>query len=386
MIESKEIKFVSNGFAIEGTTYIIPGNIENGYTCGFAIFIPKDCEKDTTMIMHSCNTGNNVPIHLNEAIDIAKRSTYEKPNPGIWFGNDLKMPVMIPLIPRVQGYYTQALGSNIVHNDISTLIEDQNRREESEKLTESEMEEIKEYCRDIPVQVVNMIESAKEFLKMLGINVEGKIIVEGYSAGSRFANCFTALYPSLIKACISGGNGGLGILPITKYKGQEIKYPIGVADIPNFDFETFRQIPQLFYIGSNDYNDPVMPESKEYLTDENGKYTRDENGNKIPKTDSHGKIIPKVDVSGKVMPRYKENYSKDEFEQIYYLLGEDPQVRFDNNEEMYQQLGINAIFKKFYGDHNSITQQANGNYIYTNECVKDFIRKVLESERCIVNR
>ena len=75
--------------------------------------------------MHSCNTGNNVPVHLEKANDIAKKITYERPNPGMWFGYDLSMPVMIPLIPRVQGYYTQALGSKVLHNDVSTLIADQ---------------------------------------------------------------------------------------------------------------------------------------------------------------------------------------------------------------------------------------------------------------------
>ena len=75
--------------------------------------------------MHSCNTGNNVPVHLEKANDIAKKITYERPKPGMWFGYDLSMPVMIPLIPRVQGYYTQALGSKVLHNDVSTLIADQ---------------------------------------------------------------------------------------------------------------------------------------------------------------------------------------------------------------------------------------------------------------------
>jgi len=50
----------------------------------------------------------------------------------MWIVNYLNIPVIIPLIPRVQGYYTQALGSNIFHNDLSslTLIEDQKKRKE----------------------------------------------------------------------------------------------------------------------------------------------------------------------------------------------------------------------------------------------------------------
>ena len=104
--------------------------------CGFSIFVPIGFDKDTTLIMSSCNTGNNVPIHLTEANEIARKSTYERPNPGMWFGSDLNMPVMIPLIPRVVGYYTQALGSRVLHNDVSLLIEDQDRRSNDEKLSE----------------------------------------------------------------------------------------------------------------------------------------------------------------------------------------------------------------------------------------------------------
>ena len=382
MIEEKSVKFEGNGYVIEGTTYLIPPNPEMGYVCGYSIFVPKDCQKDTTLIMHSCNTGNNVPIHLEEANEIAKKSTYERPNSGMWFGSDLKMPVMIPLIPRVQGYYTQALGSKVLHNDVSILIEDQDRRREEEKLSEEEIRQIQEQCRDLPTQVANMIKSAQLFLASIGINVDDKVIAEGYSAGSKFANCFTALHPELVKACISGGNSGLGILPLSEYKGQELRFPLGVSDIPDFDYETFCSIPQLYYIGTEDFNDPAMPKT-EYRVDENGEYILDNNGYRIPITDEKGDVVPTLDSSGRIQPRYKENYTQQEIVQIHELLGKNPQNRFANNEAIYTSLGINATFKRFPGDHNSVTQNHNGNYIYTNKCVKDFIRSVINNEKCL---
>lgn len=376
MVEQKEVKFEKNGIVIEGITYLISPSLQYGHNCGYSIFVPKNCEKDTTLIMHSCNTGNNVPVHLEEANEIARRSTYEKPKPGMWFGNDLNMPVMIPLIPRVQGYYTQALGSNVLHNNISTLISDQDRRNDEEKLSDEEMQQIQEQCRDLPTQVVNMIKSSKLFLQSLGINIDDKVIVEGYSAGSRFANCFTALHPEIVKACICGGNSGLGILPISEYKGQQLNFPLGVADIPDFDYNAFCQIPQLYYIGTEDYNDPAMPKTS-YKVNLNGEYILDANGNRIPITDETGKIIPLLDGNGKIQPKYAENYTQHEFNIIHQLLGKNPQIRFSNNETVYTSLGINATFQRFPGDHNSVTQNHNGTYFYTNECVKDFIRSVL---------
>lgn len=382
MIEEKNVRFEGNGVLIEGTTYLIPPNPKMGYLCGYSIFVPKGCEQDTTLIMHSCNTGNNVPVHLDEANEIARRSTYERPNPGMWFGSDLKMPVMIPLIPRVQGYYTQGLTSKVFHNDVSTLIEDQDRRKEEDKLSTEEIHQIQEQCRDLLTQVANMIKSAQMFLARIGINVDDKVIAEGYSAGSKFANLFTALHPEMVKACISGGNSGLGILPLSEYKGQELRFPLGVADIPEFDYETFSSIPQLYYIGTEDFHDPAMPKT-EYKVDENGEYILDNNGYRIPITDEKGNIIPILDSNGRIQPRYKENYTQHEIEQIHELLGKNSQTRFANNEALYTTLGINAIFRRFPGNHNSVTQNHNGNYVYTNECVKEFIRNVLSQEKSL---
>ena len=357
MIEEKKVKFDRGDFVTEGTTYIIPPNPEKGFLCGFSVFVPKDCETDTTLILHSCNTGFNVPVHLDEANDIAKNSTYRHVDYGFFLSLDLKMPLLVPLIPRVQGYYTQALGSRVLHNDVSFLIEDQERRKDEDKLSEEEIHQIEEQCKDLPTQVANMIEPAKQFLASIGITVDDKVIAEGYSAGAKFANCFTALHPELVKACVCGGNTGLGIRPLSEYKGQELKYPLGVADLPNFDKEAFCNIPQLYYIGTEDYNDPACPKT-------DGSY------------DENGDVIPLLDSDGKIEPMNKENYTGKEIEQIFYLLGKNPGSRFNNNEEVYNSLGVNAVFKRFPGEHNTVLNNPQ-DYDF----VKDFIRRVSSKEK-----
>ena len=52
MIEEKQIYFKNKDIIIEGTTYLIPPNPKKGYTCGYSIFVPKRCKKDTSLIMH----------------------------------------------------------------------------------------------------------------------------------------------------------------------------------------------------------------------------------------------------------------------------------------------------------------------------------------------
>lgn len=379
MIEQKEIKFERGEFSIEGRTYIIPSCPELGFSCGYSIFVPKNCDKNTTLLMHCCNTGNDVPVHLEEANDIAKKSTYERPNPGMWFGNDLNMPVLIPIIPRVIGYYTQSLSRAVFKNDTSALIADNTKRSDKRKISSSEIDQIREQCKDLPLQVVNMIKNAKSFLQSLGIEVDDKVIIDGYSAGSKFANYFTALHPEVVKICICGGNSGLGILPLKELNGQKIQYPLGIADLPDFDYDAFCQIPQLYYIGTEDYNDPAMVECQ-YQTDNEGSYILN-GGSRIPIMDNNGNVIPVLDESGRLQPRYTESYSQEEIGIIYNLLGKNPQTRFANQERIYLSLGINANFQRFPGDHNTVTQHHNGSYFPTNECVKDFIRSIIAQEK-----
>lgn len=349
---------------IKGKVYIMSPNPEKGFKCGYSLFVPYMCQPDTTLLVHSCNTGGagvtngkldrtKTVIHLSEGNEAAKLSTIEL-NPGMWFGSDLKMPVLTPLIPRVQGYYTQALGSKVFENDVSTLIEDNKDRPIEKQLSEQEIKQIQEQCRDLPSQLVSIISESKGVLEQLGIKVDNKVIMEGYSAGSLFANCFTALHPEIVKACISGGTSGLGILPISQLNEETLNFPLGVANVPNFNVKAFKAIPQYYYIGNQDYNDPAMVSDKS------------------------------KDSQIELQPRYKENYTPHEIMQIHTQLGRNSQERFDNNQKMYAQLGVNAKFQKFNGDHKSVTQQrdSNGNFI-TNESVKKFIKEVIGKEKTI---
>lgn len=393
MFEEKNILYEGKyGIKVEGKIYIVPPNPSLGYNCGFSLFIPKNCQEDTTLLVHSCNTGghgvtngkldkNKTCYHLDEANEAAKLSCINF-NSGMWYASDLKMPVLTPLIPRVAGYYTHALGSKVYHNDVSGLIEDQKNRNNDDKLSMEEIEKIRLQCMNLPEQLVNMIRAAKVFLSAEGISVDNKVIMEGYSAGSKFANGFTALHPEVVKALVCGGNSGFGILPIKELNDKTLNFPLGVNDVPNFNEEEFKSIPQLYYIGTEDYNDPAMYKCH-FKKDKDGNYLKDSENYRIPVTDEKGNIIPILDEDDKIKPRYSDNYTQDEIIKIHTLLGSNPQTRFDNNIKMYNRLGVNATFKKFPGTHNSVTMKHDGSYVYTNECVKSFIKDVLEKEKTI---
>lgn len=84
----------------------------------------------------------------------------------------------------------------------------------------------------------------------------------------------------------------------------------------------------------------------DFKTDFSGEFLRDAEKRLIPVTDESGKIIPVLDNNGRLQPRYPENYTQQEIEQIHYLLGENPQIRFSNNEAIYFFIGYKSNFPK----------------------------------------
>lgn len=329
--------------SIKGKVYIIPSDKEKGFNLGYSLFIPEGCNKDATLLVNACNTGGfgtsngkldttKSAIHLDEGLESAKISSIDL-NLGMELGKMLKFPVLTPLIPRVRGYYTHELSSMVYHNDVSYLIEDNKEREGSIKLSNEEIRKIKDKCFDLPFQLVNIIEDSKKILLNMGIKIDDKVIIEGYSAGSKFANRFTALYPNIIKACIGGGTNGINILPVKEMSDNKLNFPLGVNDIQKFNADEFKLVPQYYFIGNKDFNDPA----KMY------------NGEAV----------------------YKDAYTKEEATLINKLFGYDVQERFDNVKNMYKKMGINAKFEKFNGDHNLLIDN-NSNFIVTQNII-DFI-------------
>lgn len=365
---------------ITGTTYIIAAKKELGFLCDYALFIPDNCNTDTTLLVHAINTGWNVPWHLEEALDIAKRSTYEKYNDSFLFASSLNIPSLTPIFPRIRGYYTQALGSDVFKNNLTNLLNDNSRKINNESLTEEEINELKTICVNLPDQLANMIKHSKSILQRLGINIDDKVIIEGYSAGSKFANLFSAIHPELVKICIAGGHGGLAIIPLKELQGTTLNFPLGINDLPNFDLEAFKQIISYFYIGDIDENDPAAIEVLNYEKDEDGNYII-KNESRAPIKDNNGHIIAKLDDDELYLPYYKDCYTKEEVNIIHNLFGKTIRERNKLKELLYQELGCNATFREYPGDHQTILKYNDDGKCIVKENIIEFIKETLEKEK-----
>ena len=115
-------------------------------------------------------------------------------------------------------------------------------------------------------QVVRIIEKAKKTVKeVIGIDLEDKIFLNGYSSSGVFAQRFALLHPELIsEACIGGASGSIPV-PI-----ENIGYPIGISDYTEltgkeFDMESYSEISFTYYVGELDDQDKSATR-----TDDNG--------------------------------------------------------------------------------------------------------------------
>ena len=242
------------------------------------------------------------------------------------------------------------MGSYVFNNDTSYLkLSSDERNDEENKLTDEEIDEIKLYCYNIFEQVALGLPHALDFIRSKGFEVEDKIIAGGYSAGSKFANYFTAIHPECVKATFGGGIGGLMIIPqeSIEVNGAKItlKYPLGIADIKNFDKKAFDSIPQYYYMGGADFNDPA-----------------------------EARII-----DGKLMPWFGECYSPEEIGIINTYLGKNGLERFDFVSSYYSD---ETLFKIFPGeDHNSVCSANKDGICIADEFVCEFVKSVLENDK-----
>lgn len=112
------------------------------------------------------------------------------------------------------------------------------------------------------LQLLAMIDHAQETLAAEGIESEPRFLLQGFSASGMFANRFTVLHPSRVRAVASGSPGGWPIVPVAEWSDEPLPYPIGVSDLEAltgrpFDAQSYREVPQLIVMGSLDDNDSV---------------------------------------------------------------------------------------------------------------------------------
>lgn len=229
-----------NKISAVDTVIKIEANSDLGFNFPYYLRIPKGLNQNEVqyLLVETNNTGVNDTIlhHEKEAYLQTIRNSL-----GSSICSKLKIPFLVPVFPRPAKewkIYTHAFdrdAANINSGDLKRL----------------------------DLQLIAMIENAKEVLKKHGIKVKKKFLLNGFSASGTFANRFTSIHPNLVAGVACGGINAIPILPVSKLQNTELKYPIGTSDFKllfgiNFNLGDFQMVPQFIYMGQNDNNDAVL--------------------------------------------------------------------------------------------------------------------------------
>ncbi len=216
----------------------VPANSQKGFNYDYYLYLPIGVEKESqpVLMVEPNNTGkatDDMAVHDEAAKKIIQKGYFKR------ISDRLRFPMLIPVFPRA--------------GDSQPYIHYLNRQ--TMKINSGLM-------KRVDLQLIAMIEDARKILAERNIKIKNKIFMNGFSSSGSFSLRFTALHPYLIQAVSAGGINALPILPLKKYQGQKLPYPIGVDDFKEisgeeFDLKTYLKVPQKIYMGQLDTNDTV---------------------------------------------------------------------------------------------------------------------------------
>jgi predicted peptidase len=217
----------------------ISSKIEKGFYWPYFLFIPDsiDSVKDNLRIfVIPNNTGKT-----NDTLLVHERSALKTVQQAKLVSKKMNAIVLVPIFPRSSSewkIYTHALDRDVMLTKNDSL-------------------------KRLDLQLVAMIEDAREELKEKNILVQDKILMLGFSASGMFVNRFIFLHPELVLAAAIGSPGGWPIVPIREYNHIELNYPVGINDLKEISGKDFNEdelkiVKIYFFLGEEDENDSVV--------------------------------------------------------------------------------------------------------------------------------
>ncbi|MES2514985.1 MAG: hypothetical protein V4580_12610 [Bacteroidota bacterium] len=212
----------------------------SGFYYAYFIRLPKGTKVNAPqfLLVETNNSGANDSLAFHERetyLEVIKNSL------GSSLCKNLKVPFLVPVFPRPKKdwkYYTHALDRDVA------LIKDGSMKRLDE-------------------QLIAMTKHAKLQLQKMGILINEKIMLNGFSASGSFANRFTFLHPELVAAVACGGINAIPMLPVKTLESSKLIYPIGIYDYQKLFSDTvhltaYKKVPQFIYMGGKDENDAVL--------------------------------------------------------------------------------------------------------------------------------
>jgi hypothetical protein len=260
----------------------IEANPQKGFWSAYYLFLPTTLRKgltgeDATLLIIPNNTGK-----VSDDMAVHDKSALRDITDWRRLATSLHVGLLMPVFPR-PAYddliYTHALSRTAMEADEPQL-------------------------HRLDLQLIHMIDDARSREKNEHIRFHKRVLMFGFSASGMFVNRFVFMHPDRVQAATIGSPGGWAIAPVSKWKGNSLPYPIGVADFRAVTGQRFRlkrvaQVPQLLYMGTADQNDSVVfhdsydEQSKELIFSLFG----DTLMSRWPRTvELYGTYLPKVEL------------------------------------------------------------------------------------------
>lgn len=321
---------------------------ENGFNFPFTILIPDNLNSNPELIYAWALAGGGKRFLSEEKISYEKILEDAKNDLGIMDPIMLHLlrsgnPMILPIIPKIEMFRPNFLGNYIYKNDFS-------------KFDNTWYKDYLYKYINLPDQIRNIINYSINLLRSNNINVPDKVIMTGYSEGSKGTSHFALLHPEVIKSIIVGGTAGLMPVPLKELEGYTLDYPIGINDISDFNYELYKQIRFFYFMGENDLSDPGIPNFKEYhYTNENGEdcILKDECGNLTPYRDENGNAEFILDKNGNYTSKFNL-FTDTEVNILNKIYGTYCPGRFKKQERIFNELGLDVECHFYPGNHRTI--------------------------------
>lgn len=301
-----------------GLLFRCPKDKNKGYNFDYCIFIPKGVSDKTSILIQIPNYRANIKSDdINERIDYIYEVFKGFKSYIHLCNNDVRFPILYPLFPRKwdkrldEEIFTHMLSSNAL------FYED-------------------EEFKRVDIQLINMIKDAKKRLELNNIEVDDKVIIEGFSSTAKFANRFTLLHPEMVKLCIAGAIGGCLTLPIRSLEKEKLLYPVGIGNVEEVTDEKikeFKKVKQFYYQSMDDDIDAFSSINNESFIPNNRGVIKEEELRQMYKYLGRDMIHERLINTRKI---YEEEHVNATFK-LYSSGGHDPLVAIEDIEELFKR-------------------------------------------------
>jgi hypothetical protein len=236
----REVRLTSEKLALDSSVPTLieaPASEPSKFYFPYYLYVPSGLPKDrpVRLLVEPNNTGQAVDdfeVHRQSAKRLASQGYVRR------LADRLQTPLLVPVFPRPLSpseIYTHLLSRDTLLVKNGPLLR-------------------------IDLQLLNMVQQAREALGNLGISTKPRIFMDGFSASAGFVNRFAALHPEAVRALAAGGINALPMYPLESYEGVKLPFPLGIADMQSltgapFNARAYRQVSQYLYMGYLDRND-----------------------------------------------------------------------------------------------------------------------------------